>query len=44
MEKKEIYESPLVEVVEVHVEQGFANSKGSQPTGNTPGLGDGGNW
>lgn len=26
MEKKEIYESPLVEVVEVHVEQGFASS------------------
>lgn len=36
MEKKEIYESPLVEVVEVHVEQGFAQSLGS-------GTGDGGN-
>ena len=33
MDKKEIYESPLVEVVEVHVEQGFAQS-------NTEGFGN----
>lgn len=44
MEKKELYESPAVEVIEIVVEQGFATSNGSQPTGNTPGLGDGGNW
>ena len=31
------YESPVIFIVEVHIEQGFAVSEGNEPVGNEPG-------
>lgn len=34
MQNKDFYESPVVEVMEVNVESGFANSNGTGESGN----------
>lgn len=42
MKTNEMYESPLVEVIEVEVEKGFASTgSGEDEYENAPGLGEG---